>query len=242
MYANNPIAAFERALRKRVRLLVAATVAATIVESGFFIFYSTAIYNGLPLWVAVLVGLTLPAGLVGFLVLLREQTRRTVEFVRAVRPRIRDAALFSGTGPVLVFDNGLAFSAFSIAASFWLFGYAGGAVMDPRTAREVQAARRGTYRMRRVVSVGTRRGPTWARDRLRGIQDRVGTKQAFASLIERRGTGTPDSTAAAWAAMAVFSDLRWTRKADRWLHELDTVRDFLLALRREPSLSEQPGG
>ncbi len=224
MYANNPIAAFERALRKRVRLLVAATVAATIVESGFFIFYSTAIYNGLPLWVAVLVGLTLPAGLVGFLVLLREQTRRTVEFVRAVRPRIRDA------------------SPFSIAASFWLFGYAGGAVMDPRTAREVQAARRGTYRMRRVVSVGTRRGPTWARDRLRGIQDRGGTKQAFASLIERRGTGTPDSTAAAWAAMAVFSDLRWTRKADRWLHELDTVRDFLLALRREPSLSEQPGG
>ncbi len=241
MDINDPIAAFERALRRRARILVVGSVAGAIVETGVLFFYATSLFGGLPPWLAIVVGLVIPAGVVGFLVLLREQNRRTVEFVRAVRPRIRDATMVSGTGAMLVFDNGLVFLPVGVGSSFWLYGSPSGAVLEAKTARDVQSARRGGYRMRRVVVVGAHRGPSWARERLGEIQDRVGTKQAFASVAERPGTAIPDPSAAAWVAMAMFPDARWSRKADRWLLELDNLRDFLLRLREERPVAARGG-
>jgi len=230
---SDPVARFEVRLRRIQHLVLLLTVAGLAVETVVMATLFLITSGGRAIWVFVYVAASLPVGLTVFVWAVRRAGSQLVALVNVLRERLLDAGLVAGTHAVLVFDNGIVAMPAAMNVIFAVYASPVGGVSTPQTAAEAKQLSRGASHTRGEGSVSPHRGPEAARVRLAEITQALQVRGARALLRGRRSTAPPDMQASAWTAALIVTDPKWATKGERWLAELDAIRDFLERLRTE---------
>jgi hypothetical protein len=219
------IEAFRSTLTKQrqwVLLLIVAGDAVSFVALAWLLLAS-----GEPNAISILVAiaLVLPLGLALAAFGIRVSTRRMVNFVNAMAPRVNLVIPSTRQGPMLILDNGLVLR-FQPTTAFRLFLSSTG---DPVTPNLEEAKRWiATIRLRRVLSVSVRGGDPSLRAAVDAINSRLGTRWARLDVFDRTRVDPSQPNSPTRDAQATFFLRNVWKSASALLGEVDSIRELLV--------------
>lgn len=217
----DPVARVERDLKRTVWIIVPLTIAGATVGAAQVVF-ETQLRGATPPWLIPFIAVDMPSSGVIIYWLFRRGNRKTVDFVRGLGPRVRDAGVARGRGVLVVFDNGLVLQLARGQFIFWGFLAADGSALGANTVGEVRRWWRG-FHGRRKGSVGPRQKDTLAGAGLDQIRTNLGARWAWLHLFERQGGTAPSPGEPLREAMATFYLPRWSEKADEVKGQVDGI-------------------
>ena len=216
----DPIAEFEDAFGKRIRLFMATLVVGGLIPIGFLSYIVLSFPGSFPIWILTYV----PVELILTAVLIR-WFRRRLEHVRMLPRALRHRLAPSGVGrnATIVFDNGLVCTSM---IQYRLFGSPTGGRLIP-TSEQVAELTRGMLRMHAALRVGRRQGPEFLRRRLDLV--RAAMNARFSNLFVHlpRPSSPPDSQRASWVSTASFDVSPAHLDPDQILAQIDPLASLL---------------
>jgi hypothetical protein len=227
---TNPIV--DRFLREHHRHGLQVFGLFTLLLGGQAILFELfGLYDPSAPWLRIAGLVVIAAGVIAVIWLERRAWARMKAFVGKAGPRLRSASISWRSGMTFIFDNGLGLALDQQGPEFSIGASSGGLTDPPLDIGDVVRLRKRRWRMKTVGMVGRRLGPEGARAALDEIRKALDVKQCTASVLERPSHLPLDPQAPAWTTTLTLFDMRWERKADRILNNLDRIKDFLLELR-----------
>jgi len=220
---------FEQTFRRHTRLLIAFMLVGFAAEMALIAVIFLRL-PGVPIWIFAPGALVLAA--IPALRRMMDRARaRFVGFLRSVGPRLVDAGFLGGSGALFVFDNGIVVQPLSGNVSAWLFDSSLESPAAPHTVEEAIRMRRASLGMKTAGVVTQNRGPESVRTQLLELQRRLEVQRPRAFLRERRPVSVRDPRAPTRMSALIVMDPRLFENGNRWMTELDSIRDFLVSLR-----------
>jgi hypothetical protein len=221
--SSDSIEEYERKFDRQAKVtlvVLAGGMATVIVVLGYL---SLSYPGGFPPWWPGF--LVLEAVVSGaFIIWFRKRLRRYRSLPRAMSPRLMSQGV--GTGPTLVFDNGVVLSFQQSGPSFYLFGSPGGAKAIPRPD-DLREFLRRILRFRRALRVGRKQGPDSLRGRLDEIRMALGATFSWLFVYLPKPSAPVDPPRASWVALATFGGPRFQFDPNRTLGQLDAIAGLL---------------
>ena len=211
-----------RRQRQRFLLLLAAGDAVVVVAFVWLLLGS-----GQPnaIQTVVVLAVVLPVGFALAAFGLRHNTRRMVDFLTVMAPRVSIATPSTHGGPMLILDNGLLLR-FEPSTTFRLFLSTAGDLLAPSLV-EVERWL-ATIRIRRVLQVSARQGDPSLQTVLEAIGSRLGSRWARVDVFDRTRVDPSQPNAPSRDAQATFFLRNVWKSASTLLGEVDSIRELLV--------------